>query len=238
MLYILLAGGVFNAVLVPQLVRSMRNDPDRGDAYTSRVVTVAGLFLVVVTCVLVVAAPLHRRPGRLGLRRRGARLRDRVHALLPAAGLLLRDVRPGRADPQRPRLVRPDDVGADRQQRHRGRRGAGLHRRLRRGRGRRGVRRLQLGPGAAARPRLDAGHRRAAADPGAVPAPLRLRLPAPARPARQRPGPHAAARDLDRALRGRQPDRLRRRPAAGHRAARRRRRTAPAPPSTPTASWS
>ena len=58
MLYILLAGGVFNAVLVPQLVRSMRNDPDGGDAYTGRVVTVAGLFLLVVTVVLVVAAPL------------------------------------------------------------------------------------------------------------------------------------------------------------------------------------
>ena len=58
MLYILLAGGVFNAVLVPQLVRALRNDPDRGDAYTSRVVTVAALFLVAVTALLVVAAPL------------------------------------------------------------------------------------------------------------------------------------------------------------------------------------
>jgi putative peptidoglycan lipid II flippase len=58
MLYILLAGGIFNAVLVPQLVRSMRQDPDRGDAYTSRVITVAGLFLLAVTVVLVVAAPL------------------------------------------------------------------------------------------------------------------------------------------------------------------------------------
>ena len=58
MLYILLAGGIFNAVLVPQLVRSLRNDPDRGDAYTSRVVTVAGLFLIAVTVLLVVAAPL------------------------------------------------------------------------------------------------------------------------------------------------------------------------------------
>ncbi len=58
MLYILLAGGIFNAVLVPQLVRSMRNDPDGGDAFTSRVVTVAGLFLVAVTVLLVVAAPL------------------------------------------------------------------------------------------------------------------------------------------------------------------------------------
>jgi putative peptidoglycan lipid II flippase len=58
MLYILLAGGVFNAVLVPQLVRALRNDPDRGDAYTSRVITVAALFLVAVTVLLVVAAPL------------------------------------------------------------------------------------------------------------------------------------------------------------------------------------
>jgi putative peptidoglycan lipid II flippase len=58
MLYILLAGGVFNAVLVPQLIRSQRNDPDGGEAYTNRVVTVAGCFLVVVTVVLVAAAPL------------------------------------------------------------------------------------------------------------------------------------------------------------------------------------
>ena len=57
MLYILLAGGVFNAVLVPQLVRTMRNDPDGGDAYLSRIVTLAGLFLAVVTVLLVVAAP-------------------------------------------------------------------------------------------------------------------------------------------------------------------------------------
>jgi putative peptidoglycan lipid II flippase len=57
-LYILLAGGIFNAVLVPQLVRALRNDPDRGDAYTNRVVTAAGIFLIVVTVVLVVAAPL------------------------------------------------------------------------------------------------------------------------------------------------------------------------------------
>lgn len=57
-LYILLAGGVFNAVLVPQLVRAMRNDPDGGDAYTNRIVTLAALFLGAVTVVLVVVAPL------------------------------------------------------------------------------------------------------------------------------------------------------------------------------------
>ena len=39
MLYILLAGGVFNAVLVPQLVRAMKNDTDGGEGYTNRVIT-------------------------------------------------------------------------------------------------------------------------------------------------------------------------------------------------------
>jgi putative peptidoglycan lipid II flippase len=61
MLYILLAGGVVNAVLVPQLVRAMRNDPDKGDAYTNRIITLAALFLGVVTVLLVVVAPLLMR---------------------------------------------------------------------------------------------------------------------------------------------------------------------------------
>ena len=57
MVYILLAGGIFNAVLVPQLVRAMKNDPDGGEAYTNRVMTLAVLFLGAVTVLLVVAAP-------------------------------------------------------------------------------------------------------------------------------------------------------------------------------------
>lgn len=57
MLYILLAGGVFNAVLVPQLVRAMRNDADGGEAYTNRIVTLAALFLLTVTVALVAFAP-------------------------------------------------------------------------------------------------------------------------------------------------------------------------------------
>ena len=61
MLYILLAGGVVNAVLVPQLVRAMKNDPDGGEAYTNRIITLAGLFLAVVTVLLVLAAPLLMR---------------------------------------------------------------------------------------------------------------------------------------------------------------------------------
>ncbi len=61
MLYILLAGGVMNAVLVPQLVRAMRLDEDGGDAYTNRIITLAGLFLLVVTVALILAAPLVMR---------------------------------------------------------------------------------------------------------------------------------------------------------------------------------
>ena len=61
MLYILLAGGVFNAVLVPQLVRAQKNDDDGGASYTNRIVTLALLFLGVVTVLLVIAAPLVMR---------------------------------------------------------------------------------------------------------------------------------------------------------------------------------
>ncbi len=57
-LYILLAGGVFNAVLVPQLVRAMKHDEDGGDAYANRIVTLAALFLAGVSALLVLGAPL------------------------------------------------------------------------------------------------------------------------------------------------------------------------------------
>jgi len=57
MVYILLAGGIFNAVLVPQLVRAMKQDQDGGEAYTNRVMTLAVLFLGGVTVLLVVFAP-------------------------------------------------------------------------------------------------------------------------------------------------------------------------------------
>src|SRR5215218_1016089 len=42
-MYILLAGGVLNTVLVPQIVRAIKGDADRGEAYTNRIVT-AGLI--------------------------------------------------------------------------------------------------------------------------------------------------------------------------------------------------
>ncbi|WP_309136284.1 murein biosynthesis integral membrane protein MurJ [Nocardioides campestrisoli] len=56
-LYILLAGGVFNAVLVPQLVRALKHDEDAGAAYTSRIITLAAIFLGAVSLLLVAAAP-------------------------------------------------------------------------------------------------------------------------------------------------------------------------------------
>ena len=56
MLYILLAGGVFNTVLVPQLVRAMKHD-DGGDAYANRVLTLSLVGLAFVTAVAVAAAP-------------------------------------------------------------------------------------------------------------------------------------------------------------------------------------
>lgn len=57
-LYILVAGGVFNVVLVPQLIRSMRNDADGGQAYAERVLTLGLLVLAGATAVLLVAVPV------------------------------------------------------------------------------------------------------------------------------------------------------------------------------------
>ena len=45
--YILLAGGVLNAVFVPQLVRAMRDGAERERAYTDRLLTLAGLVAAV-----------------------------------------------------------------------------------------------------------------------------------------------------------------------------------------------
>lgn len=57
-LYILVAGGIFNVVLVPQLVRAMKNDKDGGDAYANRVITLGLLVLAAATMILVLAVPL------------------------------------------------------------------------------------------------------------------------------------------------------------------------------------
>lgn len=61
MIYILVAGGALNAVFIPQLVRAMANDADRGEAYANRLFTLVVVLLGGVTAVGVVGAPLFIR---------------------------------------------------------------------------------------------------------------------------------------------------------------------------------
>jgi putative peptidoglycan lipid II flippase len=56
-IYALVAGGVLNSVLVPQLVQSIKRDSDRGEAYSQRMFTAVTLVLFVATVLAVVAAP-------------------------------------------------------------------------------------------------------------------------------------------------------------------------------------
>ncbi|GAA1828632.1 murein biosynthesis integral membrane protein MurJ [Microlunatus capsulatus] len=56
-MYILLAGGVLNTVLVPQIVRAIRGDADGGEAYTHRIMTAGLLALAAITVVLTLAVP-------------------------------------------------------------------------------------------------------------------------------------------------------------------------------------
>lgn len=57
-LYILVAGGVFNVVLVPQLVRAMRTDADGGEAFAERLVSLGLIVLAGATAILVALVPL------------------------------------------------------------------------------------------------------------------------------------------------------------------------------------
>ncbi|MHA7146609.1 murein biosynthesis integral membrane protein MurJ [Arthrobacter sp. TmT3-37] len=56
-IYLMLAGGVFNAVLVPQIIRASRQ-PDRGADYVSRLLTLAAAALLVLTVLVTLAAPV------------------------------------------------------------------------------------------------------------------------------------------------------------------------------------
>ncbi|GAB3493790.1 murein biosynthesis integral membrane protein MurJ [Flexivirga sp.] len=56
-IYLLLAGGVINAVLVPQITRALK-DPDGGKAYTDRILTLAMSILLGATVLFMVASPL------------------------------------------------------------------------------------------------------------------------------------------------------------------------------------
>ena len=105
-MYILLAGGVLNTVLVPQIVRAIRGDTDRGEAYTNRIMT-AGL----IGSGLDHAAADPRRAVdhravfgcwmAITQAGRAVRVDDLARLLLHAAGLLLRRARAGRPGAQR-----------------------------------------------------------------------------------------------------------------------------------------
>ncbi|MET7861236.1 murein biosynthesis integral membrane protein MurJ [Streptomyces sp. NPDC005318] len=58
MIYILTVGGGLNSVFVPQLVRSMRDDEDGGEAYANRLLTLVMVALGVIVAIAVFAAPL------------------------------------------------------------------------------------------------------------------------------------------------------------------------------------
>ena len=58
MVYELLIGGVLSSVLIPLLVRAQENDPDQGDAYTHRLLSVATVALGLATLVAAAGAPV------------------------------------------------------------------------------------------------------------------------------------------------------------------------------------
>jgi putative peptidoglycan lipid II flippase len=57
MIYILVAGGVLNAVLVPALVRAIKEDADGGQAYSQRLFSLVVVVLGIATVAAVVSAP-------------------------------------------------------------------------------------------------------------------------------------------------------------------------------------
>ena len=57
-LYILFAGGALNTVLVPQIVRAIKNDDDGGEAYINRIMTAFLLIVGVVAVIVTIAAPV------------------------------------------------------------------------------------------------------------------------------------------------------------------------------------
>lgn len=56
LIFLLVAGGVFNAVLVPQIIKASKA-PDKGADYISRLLTLAVLVLLVLTLLVTVLAP-------------------------------------------------------------------------------------------------------------------------------------------------------------------------------------
>lgn len=58
MIYILTVGGGLNSVFVPQLVRSMKEDDDGGEAYANRLLTLVMVALGAVVVIVVLGAPV------------------------------------------------------------------------------------------------------------------------------------------------------------------------------------
>lgn len=58
LIYMLVAGGVVNAVLVPAIVRASKQHDDGGTAYINKMVTLGALVLGVITTILTLASPL------------------------------------------------------------------------------------------------------------------------------------------------------------------------------------
>ncbi|HEX2824578.1 MAG TPA: murein biosynthesis integral membrane protein MurJ, partial [Streptosporangiaceae bacterium] len=56
LVYYLMLGGIFTAVVVPLLVRAAKRDPDRGEAYAQRLFSLGALALLVVTVLATLAA--------------------------------------------------------------------------------------------------------------------------------------------------------------------------------------
>ncbi|MGN8050300.1 DUF6049 family protein [Curtobacterium sp. 22159] len=57
-IYALIAGGLLSAVLIPQIVRSMKQHADGGTAYVNKIVTLGGSAFLVITVVATLLAPV------------------------------------------------------------------------------------------------------------------------------------------------------------------------------------
>jgi putative peptidoglycan lipid II flippase len=59
--YELLIGGALSSMMIPLLVRAQREDPDGGEAYTRKLITLAGTALLIATAAGLLTAPLLTR---------------------------------------------------------------------------------------------------------------------------------------------------------------------------------
>ncbi|MCA5924356.1 DUF6049 family protein [Curtobacterium oceanosedimentum] len=57
-IYALIAGGLLSAVLIPQIVRAMKNGTDGGQSYVNKIVTLGGSVFIVIAVVATAIAPL------------------------------------------------------------------------------------------------------------------------------------------------------------------------------------